>query len=154
MEIDAVSEGLDDGDNPRLKGRPRHSLKIEEKRLLGTATEVPQERALELEGHPEHFRDDKDHLTMRNIEKERLPHPLTPLFKPLGVAGRAKPSGLAGKHQKMFRLAARTPDPGKAALRIAAVEIALDDILDDRPEISLVPAHSNRLSYSATNRSK
>jgi hypothetical protein len=35
--------------------------------------------------------------------------------------------------------AVRTPDPGKAALRIAAVEIALDDILDDRPEISIVP---------------
>jgi hypothetical protein len=39
----------------------------------------------------------------------------------------------------LLRPAARTPDPGKAALRIAAVEIALDDIFDDQPEISIVP---------------
>jgi hypothetical protein len=28
----------------------------------------------------------------------------------------------------------RAADPGESALRIAAVEIALDDLLDDRPE--------------------
>jgi len=46
MKIDAVPEGLDDGDNPRLKGRPRHSLKIEEKRPDATAAKIPQEPAL------------------------------------------------------------------------------------------------------------
>jgi len=39
----------------------------------------------------------------------------------------------------MFRPAAWAPDPGKAALRIAAVEIALDDLFDDRPEETIVP---------------
>jgi hypothetical protein len=55
---------------------------------------------------------------MRDVEKERLPHPLAPLLKPLGMARRAKPSGLTGKHQKMFRPAAWTPDLGKSAAGI------------------------------------
>jgi len=139
VEIDAVPEGLDDGDNPRLERRPGRSLQIEEKRPFGTAAKIPQELPLELEEHPEHLRDDEDHLTMRDVEKERLPHPLAPLLKPLGMARRAKPSGFAGKHQKMFRPAAWTPDPGKSAAGIAAVKIFFDDILDDRPEITIVP---------------
>jgi hypothetical protein len=43
MEIDAVPEGLDDGDNARLKARPRHSLKIDEKRSFGTSETKYQE---------------------------------------------------------------------------------------------------------------
>jgi len=39
----------------------------------------------------------------------------------------------------MFGPAARAPDPGKAAAGVAAVEIALDDILDDRPEEAVFP---------------
>jgi hypothetical protein len=39
----------------------------------------------------------------------------------------------------MFRPAARAPDAGKAALRIAAVKIFFDDILDDQPEETIVP---------------
>jgi hypothetical protein len=39
----------------------------------------------------------------------------------------------------MFRPAAWTPDPGKSAAGIAAVKIFFDDILDDRPEITIVP---------------
>jgi hypothetical protein len=58
------------------------------------------------------------------------------------MARRAKPSGLAGKHQKMFRPAAWAPNPGESATGIAAVEIALDDVLDDRPEETIVPLES------------
>ena len=39
----------------------------------------------------------------------------------------------------MFRPAAWAADPGEAAAGVAAVQVALDDILDDRPEISVVP---------------
>jgi len=39
----------------------------------------------------------------------------------------------------MFRPAAWTPDPGKSTAGIAAVKIFFDDILDDRPEITIVP---------------
>ena len=139
VEINAVPEGLDDGDNAGLERRPGRNLQIEEKRPLGTAAKIPQELPLELEEHPEHLGNRKDHLTMRNIQEERLPHPLAPLLKTLGMAGRAKPSGFAGKHQKMFCPAARAPDPSKSAAGIAAVEIALDDILDDRPEEAVFP---------------
>ena len=42
----------------------------------------------------------------------------------------------------MFRPAVRAADPGKAAAGVAAVEIALDHILNDRPEISIFPLKS------------
>jgi len=37
----------------------------------------------------------------------------------------------------MFRPAARTADPSKPTARIAAVEVLLDDVLDDRPEVAV-----------------
>ena len=40
--------------------------------------------------------------------------------------------------QKPFLTTVRTPDPGKPALRVAAVEITLDHLLDDRPEIPVI----------------
>ncbi len=139
MEIDAASECLDDGDNPRLKRRPGRCLKIEENRSDGATTKIAQEPALELEKTPQHLGNRKDHLTMRDVEKERLPHPLTPLLKTLGVAGGTKSASLAGKRQQMFRPAARAADPGESAAGIAAVQIALDNVLDDRPEIPVFP---------------
>ena len=137
MEIDAVSERLDDGDNSRLKSRPRRGLKIEEKRPDGTAAELTQEPALEFEEHPQHLGNREDHLAVRNVQEERLPHPLPPFLQPLGMTGRTEGPRLTGKHQKMFCPAARAPNPGKAAARIAAVQIALDDVLDDRTEIAV-----------------
>ncbi len=66
----SVSERLDDGDNPGFEGRPRHSLKIEEKRPDGTAAKIAQEPALELEEEPQHLGNREDHLAVRDIEKE------------------------------------------------------------------------------------
>jgi hypothetical protein len=77
-----------------------------------------------------------------DVEEERFPHPLPPFLKPFGVTGGAKPSGLAGKHQKVFCPAVRTTDPGEPAARIAAVEILLDDVFDDGTEIAIVPLES------------
>jgi hypothetical protein len=38
----------------------------------------------------------------------------------------------------MFTVTVRTADPGEAGARIATVEIALDDLLDDRPEMTVL----------------
>jgi hypothetical protein len=35
-------------------------------------------------------------------------------------------------------MAVRTPDPGKARAGVAAVEVTLDDLLDDRSEIPIL----------------
>jgi hypothetical protein len=134
VEIDAVPECLNDGDNPRLDGRSGHGLKIKKNRSDGTAAKIPQELALELEKQPEHLRDREDDLAVRNVEEERLPHPLAPLLQPLGVAGRTESPCLAGEGQEMFRPAARAPNPGKPAAGIAAVEVLFDDLFDDRTE--------------------
>jgi len=37
----------------------------------------------------------------------------------------------------MFRPAARTADPGEPTAGISAVEVLLDDVLDDRPEVAV-----------------
>jgi hypothetical protein len=134
VEIDPFPEGLDDGDNAGLEGRPGHGLKIKKNRSDSAAAKISQELPLELEEHPEHLRDDEDHLTMRDVEEERLPHPLAPLLQALGMTGGTKSSGLAGKHQQMFRPAAWAADPGEAAAGVAAVQIVLNHLLDDRSE--------------------
>jgi hypothetical protein len=72
VKIDTVPERLDDGDNPRLKSRPRHALKIEEKRPDSTATKLAQELALVLEKNAQHLGDREDDLAVRNVEEERL----------------------------------------------------------------------------------
>ena len=54
------------------------------------------------------------------------------------MAGWAEAPYFAGERQIMFRMAVRAADPGKARARVPAVEIALDDFPDDRPEIPIL----------------
>lgn len=61
------------------------------------------------------------------------------------MAGGAEAPGFAREGQQTFRPAARTADPGKPALRVAAVEITLDHLLDDRPEKTVLPLEKFRL---------
>jgi hypothetical protein len=57
-----------------------------------------------------------------------------------------KPAGLAGKHKQPFFSTAGTPDTGKSAHGIAAVQVLLDHFLDYRPEIKNKQTVSSRSS--------
>jgi len=83
---------------------------------------------------PEHLGDGEDDLVVRDIQKERLPPPLTPFLKAFGMARGTKPAGAAGKHQEVFSMAVGTADAGESATGIAAVQVALDHLLDSGPE--------------------
>jgi hypothetical protein len=50
------------------------------------------------------------------------------------VTRRAESPGSAREHNEPLLTTVRTPDPGEPAARVAAVEVAVDDFLDDRPE--------------------
>jgi hypothetical protein len=100
-------------------------------------TRSSQELALEFEEYPEHLRNREDHLAVGDIEEKRLSHPFPPFLQPLGMTGRTEAARLTGKHQKVFRPAARAADPGETAAGIAAVKKLLDDALDDRTEIAV-----------------
>jgi len=76
----------------------------------------------------------EDHLAVRYVQKEGFPHPFSPFLKTLGMAGGAESPGPAGKHDEPLLPALGTPDSGKPAARVAAVQVALDDFLNDRPE--------------------
>jgi len=52
------------------------------------------------------------------------------------VSSAARSAGKRPHWRKRPAAAARTPDPGEAGARVAAVEIALDDLLDHRPEMT------------------
>jgi hypothetical protein len=62
---------------------------------------------------------------VRDIQHKLLLHPLSPFLKPLGMAGGAEPTGAAGKVEKEFSTAVSATNPGKPALGIASVQIAL-----------------------------
>jgi len=71
---------------------------------------------------------------VKDIEEKLFPHPLTPLLKPLGMARGTETAGAAGEHQESFFATVRTADAGKPAAGIAAIEVALDHVLDDWPK--------------------
>jgi hypothetical protein len=98
------------------------------------AAELAQQPAVVLEEDPQHPGDGEDDLAVGDIEEQIFPHPLAPLLQAFGVAGRAKSSSAAGKHQEVFRMAVGTADAGESATGVAAVEIALDHIFNDGPE--------------------
>jgi hypothetical protein len=111
--------------------------------MIRSTTACSVKKATTLIFPPQRLGDRQHHLAMRDVEKQGLPRPLAPLFPALGVAGGAKPSGLTGERQQLFTVAVRTADPSEAGARITAVEIALDNLLDDRPEKHLSDPVSN-----------
>jgi len=134
MKIDPVPKGLDDGDDAGRKRAPGQAFEVTGQGPEGAAAEIPQKPALVLEEDPQHPGDNEDDLTVRDTQKECLPHPFSALLQPLGMARRTKSPGAAGKHQKPLLPTVGTADAGKPAARVAAVQIALYDFLDDRPE--------------------
>jgi hypothetical protein len=72
------------------------------------------------------------------MQKKIFPYPLSPLLTSLGMARWTESACLAGEHQQPLFLAVGTPDAGKAAHRIAAIQVLLDDILDYRTEIAML----------------
>ena len=87
--------------------------------------------SLELEKHPEHLRDREDDLAVRNIEKERPPHPLPPFLQPFGMARGTEAARLTRKRQQMFRPTAGATDPGESAAGVAAVKVFFDHLEPD-----------------------
>jgi hypothetical protein len=136
VEVDPVAEGLDGDDDAGNERLARQRLKIDREGLDRRPAKLPQEPAPVLEEDPQRLGDRQHHLAVRHAKKQGLPHPLAPLLPALGVAGGAEAAGLAGERQQMFTVAVRAADPGEARARIAAVEIALDDLPDDRPEMA------------------
>jgi len=49
-----------------------------------------------------------------------------------------KSTSATGKVKEALLTTVRTPDAGKPAARVAAVEVALNHLLDDRPEVAVV----------------
>jgi len=72
---------------------------------------------------------------------------LAPLLTSFCMTGGTESARLAGKHQEPLFPTVRAPDAGKPAHRIAAVEILLNNILDDGPEISVI-SHKPALVFS------
>jgi hypothetical protein len=76
---------------------------------------------------------------VRDIQEKFLLHPLAPLLTALGMTRRTEPACLAGKHQEPLFPTVWTPDTGKPAHGIAAVQVLLDNILDDWPKEAVLP---------------
>ena len=112
MKIDAIAKGLDAGHHTRKKLCVGRCLEVFEESLDGCLAKISQ--------------------------KQLFPQPFAPLLKPLGEAGRTKSSGVTGQHQEAFLPTVGTADAGKSATGVTAVEIALDHLLDDGPEETIL----------------
>lgn len=134
MKINPPTKGLDNQDNPGNKLHIGGSLEVPQERLDGRPAKSPEKSAIVLKENPQHLRHGEDNLEMRDIQKQGLPHPFAPFLNPLGMARGTETAGAAGKHQQPLISAVRASDAGKSAAVIAAVQIALDNFLDNGSE--------------------
>ena len=121
MKIYAVSKRLDHRNDAWGDIFACGRLKIFHKCLFAAETQFREKQTIEFEEYPQHLGYGEDHLSVRCIQDEFLPHPLTPFLATLGMTRWTEAAGLAGKHKKPFRTAIRTSDPRKSTLWIAAV---------------------------------
>jgi len=63
---------------------------------------------------------------------------LAPFLEALGVAGGAEASGAAGEHQEPFFPTVGTADAGEPATGVAAIEVAVYHLLDNRPQVAVL----------------
>jgi len=138
MEIDTLAKCLDDGHHLGDKLCAGDGLEVFDGGLDSCLAEISKKPVLVLEEEAQHFGNDEYDLTVRGIQKKPLLHPFTPFLKMFGVAGGAETTGSAGKVEKEFLTTVLATNPGKAALRVAAVEIALHHLFDDRPKIPVL----------------
>jgi hypothetical protein len=114
-EVDPLPKGLNGDNDAGDELFARQGLKIDREGLDGWPAEFPEELSPELEEDPQRLGDREDDLAMRDIQEQHLPRPLAPRLEPLGVTRRAEAAGLARKCQQVFRMAVRTPYPGRAS---------------------------------------
>lgn len=76
---------------------------------------------------------------MRHIQHKLLVQPFAPLLPSFGMTRKTESPPLAGKSQQTFLSTVSTPYPGKATLRITAVHVFLNHILDDGAEVAILP---------------
>ena len=81
-------------------------------------------------------------MAVGDIQKELLPHLLSSLLKPPGIAEGAKSLGAAKRTFGALLTTARRYDRGKAVAWIAALKIALDDFFDDGLKEAALPLES------------
>ncbi|MFO7866265.1 MAG: hypothetical protein R6V02_05565 [Candidatus Aminicenantes bacterium] len=137
MEVDAITESLDYSHHTRHELTACGCVEKPDERLHRRETERIEEPSLEAEEQTQHLGDGENDLTVRGIQEKLLPHPLAPLLTALGMTRWTKSARLAGKHQQPLFPAVRTPDTGKPAHRIAAIEIFFNNIFNDWTEISV-----------------
>jgi hypothetical protein len=75
VEINFLSERLDDGHNPRAKLGAGRGPQVGEECLNSRLAERAQEPALALEENAQHLGNREDNLAVGDIQKECLPHP-------------------------------------------------------------------------------
>jgi hypothetical protein len=150
MKVDAITEGLDHGHHSRHELKACGCVQEFHKCVHRRETERIEEPSLKTEEQTQHLRDSEDNLAVGDIQQKFLPHPLSPFLTSFGMTRRTEPACLAGKHQEPLFPTVGTPDAGKSAHRIAAVEILLNNILDEKYPYSF----SKRSSYSRRNFSK
>jgi len=134
----AITESLDNSHNTRHELKTCHCMQEFFKCPHRRETERSEKLSLEAEEQTQHFGDGEDDLTVGDIQQELLPHPLSPFLTAFCLTGGTKAAGFAGKHQKALFPTVWTPDAGKPTHRVATVEILLNNILDNRPEIAVL----------------
>ena len=99
----------------------------------GTAAQVMQQTAIIEKVPAQDLRDAEDEMPVRYLLEDIHAEPLAEFYDALLMARWAEMPALARKCQQIFMTAVSTFHSGKAVVQIAAVEIAIDHLLDIGP---------------------
>jgi len=140
IESEKIAEGLH-GDDGAGDGIIFWDRLLEEglQGFPGATAQIGKKLPVVEEVSAEDLRDAEDEMPMRDLLEDIHAEPLAEFHYPLLMAGGAKMATLAGKGQQIFMTAVFAFHTGKAVVRIAAVEVAVDDLLDIGPPESVLP---------------
>jgi len=140
IEAEKISEGLhgDDsaGDGIILRnGLPKKYLKG----FPGTSAQICQQLSIVEEVTAQDLRDAEDKMPVRNLFENIRAQLLPEFHHALLMAGGTEVTALAGKGQEIFMAAILAFDAGKTVVRVAAIQISVNNLLQIRPPEAILP---------------
>jgi len=140
IESEKIAEGLH-GDDGAGDGIIFWDRLLEEglQGFPGATAQIGKKLPVVEEVSAEDLRDAEDEMPMRDLLEDIRAEPLAEFHYPLLMAGGAKMATLAGKGQQIFMTAVFAFHACKAVVQIAAIEIAIDHLLDIGSPESVLP---------------
>jgi len=140
IEAEEIAESLD-GDDGAGDGIGFRNCLLEKylQGFPGAPAQIGKELPVIQEASAQDLRNAENKMPVGDLLEDIHAEPFAELHHALLMAGWAEMTALAGEGQQVFVAAVNTFDTGETIVRVAAVEVAVYDLLDIGPPESVLP---------------